>query len=64
MINQGIEVFIHNTRRAETTFVMLIEKLRYFNEYFTKMPKMILLLKCKHLGSVSREFHVGCIPVY
>ncbi|KRY97772.1 hypothetical protein T11_6289 [Trichinella zimbabwensis] len=27
------------------------------------MPKMIILLKCKHLGSVSREFHVGCIPV-
>ncbi|KRZ64364.1 hypothetical protein T10_13597 [Trichinella papuae] len=27
------------------------------------MSKLILLLKCKHLGSVSRELQVGCIPV-
>ncbi|KRZ63651.1 hypothetical protein T10_4652 [Trichinella papuae] len=26
MINKGIEVFINNTRRAETTFIRLIEK--------------------------------------
>ncbi|KRY97451.1 hypothetical protein T11_11790 [Trichinella zimbabwensis] len=27
------------------------------------MSKMILILKCKHLGSVSRELQVGYIPV-
>ncbi|KRZ63540.1 hypothetical protein T10_5794 [Trichinella papuae] len=26
MINKGIEVSIRNTRRTETTFIMLIEK--------------------------------------
>ncbi|KRY96560.1 hypothetical protein T11_4173 [Trichinella zimbabwensis] len=27
MINKGIEVFINNTRRTETTFIILIENI-------------------------------------
>ncbi|KRZ67515.1 hypothetical protein T10_9917 [Trichinella papuae] len=39
-------------------------KYHNFNEYFTKMSRMFPLLKCKHPGSVSREFPMGCFPVH